>query len=236
MSDTLSELNAFGQPLGRALDGWRPPERPADTPMAGRFCRLTPLDPAQDCDPLFEALADDDGRIWTYLPFERPRDRDALGLLLGYFAREFQPFAIRDATSGTLLGVASYMRHNPPAGTIEVGGIIYTPRLQRSPIATEAMYLMMQRVFAAGYRRYEWKCNALNAASRSAALRLGFQFEGIFRQHAVYKQRSRDSAWFSVIDGDWETVRLAFEAWLAPENFDREGRQVKSLAALRAAG
>lgn len=234
MSSTLPEQNEFGQPIGPEVGDWSPVALPSKAPMEGRFCSLAPVDPAEDCGPLFAALTDgDDGRLWTYLSFERPHDRDDLGRLLVYFAREYQPFAIRDGRSGALLGVASYMRPNPGAGSIEVGAVIYSPRLQRSPIATEAMYLMMARVFATGYRRYEWKCHALNAASRAAALRLGFQFEGIFRQHAIYKRRSRDTAWFSVIDSDWAGLSLAFEAWLAPENFDREGRQIRSLASLR---
>ncbi len=126
------------------------------------------------------------------------------------------------------------MRIDPAAGVIEVGGITYSPRLQRKPAATEAMYLMMRRVFdELGYRRYEWKCDWLNAPSRAAAQRLGFRYEGLFRQATVYKGRSRDTAWFSIIDREWPALRAAFERWLAPENFDAEGGQRRSLAGLR---
>ena len=125
------------------------------------------------------------------------------------------------------------MRRNAAAGSIEVGAVMFSPRLQRRPAATEAMFLMMKRAFEAGYRRYEWKCHALNAASRAAAERLGFTFEGVFRQDAIYKQRSRDTAWYSIIDSEWPAARDAFEAWLAPDNFDGDGRQRRALAELR---
>jgi len=143
-------------------------------------------------------------------------------------------FAIVDTATGKAAGVASYMRIDTRNGVIEVGNINYSPLLQRKPAATEAMYLMMQRAFGLGYRRYEWKCDALNAASRAAALRLGFSFEGIFRQAVVYKGRNRDTAWYAAIDGEWPALRLAFERWLDPANFDRDGRQRVRLSDLTA--
>jgi len=134
------------------------------------------------------------------------------------------------------VGVASLMRIDPPAGVIEVGGINYSPRLQRKPAATEAMYLLMRRVFdELGYRRYEWKCDCLNAPSRAAAQRLGFRYEGLFRQATVYKERNRDTAWFSILDSEWQGLRAAFERWLDPANFDGDGHQRQSLASLREA-
>jgi len=140
-------------------------------------------------------------------------------------------------TTGLAVGVASLMRINPAAGVIETGHINYSPALQQKPAATEAMYLLMRRVFdELGYRRYEWKCDALNAPSRAAAQRLGFQFEGIFRQNTVYKNRNRDTAWFSIIDSEWPALKAAFESWLDPENFDQNGHQRKSLVAFRQAG
>src|SRR6185312_12930639 len=143
-------------------------------------------------------------------------------------------FTIIDAASGRATGVACYLRIDPPAGSIEVGHIYYSPLLQRRPAATEAMYLMMRRAFdELGYRRYEWKCDAFNAPSRAAALRLGFTFEGIFRQHMVYRGRARDSAWFSILDSEWPALKAAFEAWLRPANFDAEGQQKKGLADFR---
>jgi len=142
-------------------------------------------------------------------------------------------YAIIDNTSGLTVGIASYLRLDPTVGSIEVGHIHFSPCLQRSPLATEAMYLMMKQIFELGYRRYEWKCDALNARSRSAALRLGFEFEGIFRQATIYKGRNRDTAWFSILDSDWPTLENAFTTWLSAENFDEAGNQRKSLLQCR---
>jgi len=145
--------------------------------------------------------------------------------------------AIIDLVSGRAVGVASLMRFDPAAGVVEVGGINYSPRLQRRPAATEAMYLLMRRVFdELGYRRYEWKCDSLNAPSRAAAQRLGFRYEGLFRQATVYKGRNRDTAWFSVIDSDWPALRTAFERWLDPSNFDADNHQRASLGSFRTSG
>src|SRR5207248_1590774 len=142
-------------------------------------------------------------------------------------------YAMIDATGGRAVGVASYLNINRSAGSIEVGAIAYSPALQRTPAATEAMYLMMRRVFdELGYRRYEWKCNSLNAPSRVAAARYGFRFEGLFRQADVVKGRNRDTAWFSIIDSEWPAIKAAFERWLDPGNFDAEGHQRMSLSSL----
>jgi RimJ/RimL family protein N-acetyltransferase len=142
--------------------------------------------------------------------------------------------AIIDKASGEAVGTAALMRIEPEAGVIEIGSITYSPRLQRRPAGTEAMYLMMRRVFdEIGYRRYEWKCNALNAPSRAAALRYGFRYEGLFRQATITRGRNRDTTWFSVIDSEWPALRAAFERWLDPANFDAAGRQRHSLASLR---
>ena len=146
----------------------------------------------------------------------------------------FITYAVVDGASGKAVGVASYLNINLAAGSIEVGGIAYAPALQRRAAGTEAMYLMMRRVFdELGYRRYEWKCNSLNAPSRAAAERYGFRYEGLFRQADVVKGRNRDTAWFSILDGEWPEVKAAFERWLAPDNFDAAGRQKQSLAARR---
>ena len=146
-------------------------------------------------------------------------------------------FAILDSVSGRAVGYASYMRIEAVHRVIEVGSILYTPRLQRTALATEAMYLMARHVFEdLGYRRYEWKCNALNQPSRRAALRLGFVFEGIFRQHMIIKGRNRDTAWYAMTDRDWPGIKAAFEAWLDPANFDSSGRQKQKLDAEAAAG
>jgi RimJ/RimL family protein N-acetyltransferase len=148
-------------------------------------------------------------------------------------AGELYHYAVIDADSGKALGVASYLNINPSAGSIEVGGIAYAPALQKKPAGTEAMFLMMRRAFdELGYRRYEWKCNSLNAPSRTAAERYGFRFEGIFRQADVVKGHNRDTAWFSIADGEWPVLKTAFERWLDPANFDRDGRQRERLSAL----
>jgi RimJ/RimL family protein N-acetyltransferase len=140
--------------------------------------------------------------------------------------------AIIDLATGEAVGVASYMRIDPANGVIEVGHLKFSPRMQRTRIAAEAMHLMMQRAFTLGYRRYEWKCDALNAPSRAAARRFGFSYEGLFRQAVVYKGRNRDTAWYSIIDSEWPAIDAAFRQWLAPENFDAQGAQQLSLSSL----
>jgi RimJ/RimL family protein N-acetyltransferase len=229
--------NELGQPIGAPLPGWSPRPLPPRTSIEGRFCRVEPLDPDRHAADLFAANSEDvEGRNWTYLPHGPYPSLHLYHEYLAAAASRDDPLvhAIVDLTNGRAVGVASLMRIDPAAGVIEVGGINYSPRLQRQPAATEAMYLLMRRVFdELGYRRYEWKCDALNAPSRMAAGRLGFRYEGLFRQATVYKGRSRDTAWFSIIDSEWPALRAAFERWLAPENFEGEGRQRQSLASLR---
>ena len=230
--------NHLGQPVGFPVEGWTARERPSRTPMTGRFCRVEPLDAGKHAAELYAANSEDrDGRMWTYLPWG-PYDGfdDYLAAVKAGLRREdFLTYAVIDAVSGKAVGVASYLNINPTAGSIEVGGIAYAPALQQKPAGTEAMYLMMRRVFdELGYRRYEWKCNALNAPSRAAAGRYGFRFEGIFRQADVVKGRNRDTAWFSITDSEWPAIKAAFERWLDPGNFDAEGRQRMSLSALTA--
>ena len=203
--------------------------------MRGRACRVEPLDPNRHAADLFAANADDaDGRIWTYMGYGPFASLDGYRdwMLSSCLGDDPMFHAVVNAATGRAEGVASYLRIEPAVGVIEVGNICFSPRLQRTAAATEAMYLMMRRAFdELGYRRYELKCDALNAPSRAAAKRLGFQYEGIFRQATLYKGRNRDTAWFAITDGDWPAVKAAFETWLAPENFDAGGAQVKSLAA-----
>lgn len=233
--------NAYGQPIGPAVDNWQERARPGRTPMSGRYCRLEPVDVERHAADLFEAyMLAPDGRDWTYLFVERPEDLAACRAYLAKAAASNDPlhYAVVDlspgVSSGKAVGTAALMRIEPVHGVIEVGSITWSPRLQRTRASTEAMYLMMRRAFdELGYRRYEWKCDSFNAPSRAAALRLGFRYEGIFRQAIVYKGRSRDTAWFSITDKEWPAVRAAFEAWLSSENFDTEGRQRRSLSALR---
>jgi len=203
--------------------------------MVGRWCRVEPVDIERHAAELHEANLDDpEGRNWTYLSSDPFRELDEYRAWLERMSATDDPFfhAIVDARTNKAIGVAAYLRIDQASGAIEVGHINYSPRLQRTIAATEAMYLMMRRVFdELGYRRYEWKCDALNAPSRAAAARLGFTYEGIFRQHIVYKGRNRDSAWFSMLDSEWPSRRAAFERWLDPENFDEEGRQRRRLSA-----
>jgi RimJ/RimL family protein N-acetyltransferase len=231
-SQAAIRTNTFGQPIGTEMPGWRTLERPSEEPMQGRFCRLERFEPELHLKPLFAAYAEDDGRMWTYMPWGPFADEAGLAQLMAYTAELFQRFVIVSAADGRTVGQASYMRHAPDLGSIEVGGVTFGPRLKRTPAATEAMYLMMRRAFETGYRRYEWKCDALNAASRAAALRLGFRFEGVFRNERVYKGRNRDTAWFSVIDSEWPAVRRGLERWLEPANFDAADLQRRGLADL----
>jgi RimJ/RimL family protein N-acetyltransferase len=204
--------------------------------LEGRWCRLEPLDPERHGRELFEANSlDTEGRNWTYLFVGPFADFESYRAWLEEVAKRDDPLfhTIIDGQTEKAVGVATFMRIDRANGVIEVGNINYSPLLQRTPAATEAMFLMMRRVFdELGYRRYEWKCDALNAPSRAAALRLGFQFEGIFRQAVVYKGRNRDTAWFSIIDSEWPALKRAYEQWLAPGNFDAEGRQRRKLAEL----
>ena len=199
-------MSSTTQPIGRALPGWTARAAPPRTAMAGRFCRVEPLDPARHAADLFAANSlDPEGRNWTYLFQEPFGDLAAYRAWLEQVAKADDPLfhAIVDVKTGKAVGVATFMRVDRAHGVIEVGNINYSPLLQRTPAATEAMFLMMVRVFdELGYRRYEWKCDALNVPSRAAALRLGFQYEGLFRQAVIYKGRNRDTAWFTIIDRD----------------------------------
>jgi RimJ/RimL family protein N-acetyltransferase len=230
--------NPLGQPIGFPVEGGTARQRPPRTPLTGRFCRVEPLDAGRHAAELYAANSEDrDGRMWTYLPWGPYAGFDdyLAAIEAGLRREDFLTYAVIDAASGRAVGVASYLNINPAAGSIEVGGIAYSPALQHKPAGSEAMYLMMQRVFdELGYRRYEWKCNALNAPSRAAAERYGFRFEGIFRQADIVKGRNRDTAWFSIIDSEWPGIKAAFERWLDPANFANDGGQRVSLSALTA--
>ena len=221
-------------PVGDPVPDWRPVSPPPRSPIAGAYVRLEPLDPDAHAGALLDAFKTDEAGLgWTYLPYGPFRDEGAFRNWISESCLGDDPlfFTILDE-GGSPAGLAAYLRIDPARGSIEVGHIHYALRLRRTRAATEAMYLLMRRAFdELGYRRYEWKCDALNAASRSAAERLGFTFEGIFRQHVVYKGRNRDTAWYSIIDREWPAVRAAYEAWLAPQNFDDIGRQRTALDA-----
>jgi len=201
--------------------------------MEGRLVRIERLDPTRHVDSLWNAVGSPEhDQLWTYL-FDGPyREREAFAEAVAKKASTADPlfFAIVDRARERAVGYASFMRIEPAHRCIEVGGILYTPLLQRTAGATEAMYLMARHAFEnLGYRRYEWKCDSRNEPSRRAALRLGFTFEGIFRQHMIVKGGNRDTAWYSMLDGEWPARKAAFERWLDPANFDAEGRQINAL-------
>ncbi len=224
------------QPIGPPVPGWTPRAAPPRSPMHGRYCRVEPLEVERHAAALHAAntLAPD-RRAWTYLGADGFDTLDEYTAWLRGCAAGDDPLfhAIVDAGSGEASGLAAYLRIDAGNGVIEVGHLNFSPRLQRTRAATEAMFLMMRRAFdELGYRRYEWKCDSLNEPSRRAAGRLGFVFEGVFRQAVVYKGRSRDTAWFSIVDGEWPALRAAYQQWLDPANFDAGGRQRRRLGEL----
>lgn len=227
-------VNEHGQPIGYDVPGWSPRPRPQPGPFEGRLCRVEPL-LAEHAEALFEACAGPGNEdLWTYLPDGPFVDPGEFAARIGRTVAD--PGSVSVAVTdldGTPLGLASYLRIDEPNGSVEVGGILLGRRLQRTTAATEAMYLMARHVFEdLGYRRYEWKCDALHAFSRAAALRLGFTYEGTFRNALVYKGRNRDTAWFAITDAEWARVAAGHRRWLSPENFDAQGRQRESLSTL----
>ena len=220
--------------LDQTVDG-PPGEVPQPTVLVGRFVSVTPVDPSLHAASLFEgSQGAEPEQLWRYLPDTPPPNLESFkSYLASRAAKDRLDFAIVDNISNDAIGLASYLAIEPNNRRIEVGNILFTPRLQRTPGGTEAMYLMASHAFELRYRRYEWKCNALNEPSRRAALRYGFQFEGIFRQHMIVKGRNRDTAWFSIIDSEWPATKKAFENWLSEENFTTGGKQKRSLAEFR---
>jgi len=228
-------VNSLGQPIGNFVMDWVSPELPGKVSLEGGTCLLEPLDPDAHAEGLYSAFAEDkDGKNWTYLPYGPFHSFDEFFDWLDSVCSGDDPqfYTIKLKTTGDPVGVASYLRIDPKNGSIEVGHIHFSQLMKQSIVATEAMYLMMKLAFDLGYRRYEWKCDAFNAPSRSAAQRLGFSFEGVFRNAVVYKGRSRDTAWFSVIDSEWPSLNTVFLRWLHSDNFDSEGRQILSLRSL----
>jgi RimJ/RimL family protein N-acetyltransferase len=219
--------------LGELVTGWTVPQKPICAVLEGQSVRLEPLDADSHAADLFRAYSGHDS-LWDYMysgPFSSASAfhrycKDSMAL------EDMCFYAMRDKTTGLCGGMASYLRIAPGSGSIEVGNICMSPEMARSRVWTESMFLMMEWAFNAGYRRYEWKCNALNMPSRRAAQRLGFSYEGIFRQAAVAKGRNRDTAWFAVIDKDWPALREAYAVWLSPANFDAKGRQKERLSDL----
>lgn len=232
-----SELNHLGQPVGLPVPNWKPAQPPTREPLNGRYCRVERLSVEKHAEALFEVNAlDREGRMWTYLSYGPFQTLDAYREWAEKFARSEDPlfYAIVDRDTSKAVGVASYLRIDVQNGVIEVGHLAFSPLLQCTRAATEAMYLMMKHAFDSGYRRYEWKCNSLNAPSRAAATRLGFCYEGLFRQAVLWRGRNRDTTWFSILDRDWPRLQPAFEQWLHPDNFDAEGKQRVRLSDLTA--
>jgi NAD(P)H-dependent FMN reductase/RimJ/RimL family protein N-acetyltransferase len=233
---------AASQPTGRSLPNWQPRRLPEHRSFRGRYCALRgnsiePLDAAKHADALYASLCSASATAgFTYLSANPPADMHEWRSRLENYAASRDPlFFTLFEEAGHAAGICAFLRMAPEHGSIEIGFIHLSLKLQQTRAATEIQYLMMRYAFDdLGYRRYEWKCDALNAQSRRAALRLGFRFESIFLNAVVYKQRSRDTAWFSITDDEWPQIRRGFETWLASENFDAEGRQLHSLASLRA--
>lgn len=221
-------VNDYGQPIGFPVPGWSSRPLPSRISLEGRFCRLEPLDAERHTLDLYEANRADDGRGWTYLGYGPFDDVASYRDWVEKSAASGDPlfYTLVEIVSGRALGVAALMRIDPANGVIEVGNIKYAPALQRTPAATEAVFLLMRYVFdELGYRRYEWKCDSLNGPSRDAAVRLGFTYEGTFRQAVIYKGRNRDTTWFAITDDEWPMLKRAYQRWLAPANFDDAGRQ-----------
>jgi RimJ/RimL family protein N-acetyltransferase len=216
-------------PVGPAVDP-KPAPMPGAVTLTGRFGTVERMNAARHGPTLWEAIRGQD-QVWTYLPSGPFADAESFASYLVHWENSSERvfYAIVDG-NGHAVGISALMEIRPAMRVIEVGNIVYSPALQRTPLGTEAQYLLARYAFETlGYRRYEWKCNALNAASRRAAERYGFSYEGLFRQHMIVKGHSRDTAWFSILDSEWPARKAAFERWLAPENFDRDGRQKTKL-------
>lgn len=219
------------------MSSWTPRAAPSLDAAEGAFVRIEHFDRRRHAEALFAGLCgEEDHGFWRYIPDRRPNDAADLAAQFKAFEtnRNWRVMALQSRRDPFGVGVAAYMRIRPEHGSVEVGSIILSRALQRTAAATEAMCLMARHAFEdLGYRRYEWKCDARNAPSRAAALRLGFVYEGTFRNDMVVRGENRDTAWFSITDAEWPRVKAGFEAWLAPENFDDQGEQRRSLAACR---
>lgn len=226
-------INPLGQQIGFPLPHWQACKKPSKTTKLGRYCRLELLDSTQHGEDLWQAFsADKEDRIWTYLPYGPFTKKAQLTQWIDSHNNSEDPlfYAIIETTSNQATGIASYLRIQAEVGVVEVGHINYSPALQQTTAATEAMYLMMNHVFELGYRRYEWKCDNENQGSKKASKRLGFSYDGLFHQAFVYKNRSRDTAWFSILDKDWPTLQAEYQRWLALDNFTSNGKQLSKLS------
>ncbi len=225
----MSRTNEFGQPIGPELGGWQVPAWPSASGLSGRRVELVPLDVEAHADQLFDAFKPASDALWTYMSFGPFATRDDVARTIEAQCEleAWRPYAV--VVSGSAVGLASYLRIDPANGCIEIGSLAFAPALQRTTATTEALFLMIDHCFDLGYRRCEWKCDDLNEPSHVAARRLGFQYEGTFRQATHYKGRSRDTAWYAIVDGDWPMLRDTFVSWLSPDNFDQNQRQLATL-------
>lgn len=232
----MNTFNQFGQPIGEELVDWQPRQHPARVVLNGRYCRLEPLR-VEHAGALFAAYQQaEDTRSWTWLLREPDTTVAEYSQWIASVCELSDPihFAVIDNQTQLPVGSLALMRIDPRNGVVEVGHVHFSPLMSRSPLSTEAQYLLMRYVFdELGYRRYEWKCNSLNEPSRRAALRLGFQYEGRFRQALVVKGHNRDTDWFSILDKEWQTLDCAFQNWLATDNFTADGKQIRSLESWR---
>jgi RimJ/RimL family protein N-acetyltransferase len=227
--------NEFNQPISFDVTGWVPPKRPQNVVLEGDDVRIVPLDVTRDAAQLFQVFcAAENDANWTYLPYGPFRTEASFTDWLDTACRGDDPkfYTIQDRNTNHALGIASYLRIDPNNGVIEIGHIHLSSALQQTRSATEAMVLMMRYAFDLGYRRYEWKCDALNLPSRAAAQRLGLSYNGVFPQAVIYKNRNRDTAWYAVVADDWPALNTAFTQWLDPANFGSDGRQIKGLSQL----
>ena len=226
--DGSTERNAYGQPVGPRVADWQPRALPESPVLNGRYCRLERLAPEHHGAALGKLLADDtEPQDWTYMPFGPFESPEAGERWVDVFSKDagFIYYAIVDPDAGAPTGIAAYLRVKPAAGSIEIGGILFSRTLMKTAAATEALFLLIDHAFSLGYRRCEWKCDALNTPSMRAARRLGFRDEGVFRKALVVKGRNRDTAWFAMTDDDWGGLRAGYLAWLDPANFDADGQQ-----------
>jgi RimJ/RimL family protein N-acetyltransferase len=229
----MSEQNRWGQPVGRVVSHGNVRPLPSAEKLKGRFCILTALDITQHADQLFDSLQiENNGESWTYLPYGPFFDKEAFRHWLHTLVateKETMLYVILEPRNHSPIGICGYLCITPQHAVIEIGHVHFSKLLQKTPAATEAIYLMLRRAFETGYRRCEWKCDSLNAPSQQAARRFGFTFEGIFRQHMIIKDRNRDTAWFSMLDSEWLIIQPKFEKWLKSENFDASGQQKLNL-------
>lgn len=234
----MPDINNYHQPIGEIVSGWTGVAPLPRTPLQGRVCRLEPLDADRHCDDLFLAYhRAADGRDWTWLGAGRPATRQETW----HWAQQkvaddgLIPWAVIEQASGRAVGVVCFMHIDAPNGVVEIGHVTWSPKMKRTLMSTEAHWLLLSAAFGAGYRRVEWKCDSLNAASRAAATRLGFTWEGCFRQAMVRNGRNRDTDWFSMLDREWPRINAALTRWLAVDNYDADGQQIRRLGELMAA-